>query len=362
MKGIKGIRFRRLLSVIAFLLLFLILYQKVEWMLNLKNGSSRVHNFYHEQEENSLDVIFMGSSHAYYGIHSMEFWRDYGVPSYVLGSPLQNAGTTYYLLKDALERQSPKVVVLEGYNLFSSKKVSNYGMFQQTMDGMPFSLNKLRMGEDMLGGDLELSKRLTYYFPILQYHSRWTELIEKDFVPDSVTKGSKPAFGIEVLPEAPKVTETEPIPDVVRGYLDKIIDLCREKETRLMVCMTPFTGEKGEEEWYTSRQRVLNGVEDYLEEREIPCINYAHLTEEIGFDFEQDLKDKGHLNMSGSRKVNKHLFDYLVSQYDLTDRREEKEYAGWNEDLKAYEQKLKEFQARAARGEEAEENAPGEQD
>lgn len=358
----KGIKFRRFVSVIAFLLLFAVLYQKVEWMLNLKNGSSRVHNFYHEQEEESLDVIFMGSSHSYYGIHPMDFWRDYGVPSYVLGSPLQNAGTTYYLLKDALERQSPKVVVLEGYNLFTDKKVSNHRMFQQTMDGMPLSLNKIRMGEDLLGDEMDFSQRLPYYFTIIQYHSRWTELREKDFVPDSVTKGSKPAFGIEVLPEAPKVTETEPIPEVVKGYVDKIIELCEEKGTSLMVCMTPFTGEKGDEEWYISRQRVLNGVEDYLEEREIPCINYAHLTEEIGFDFEQDLKDKGHLNMSGSRKVNRHLFDYLMSHYDLKDRRNEKEYQSWNEDLTAYEQKLVEGKAKAERGEEADENAPGEQD
>ena len=45
---------RRLLSVICFLLLFLLLY-------------------------------FLGSSHAYYGIYPMDFWSDYGVASYVFG-------------------------------------------------------------------------------------------------------------------------------------------------------------------------------------------------------------------------------------------------------------------------------------
>lgn len=343
----KGKTTRRLLSVICFLVLFALLFQKVEWVLSLKKGSSRVHNFYQE-EKNSLDVIFLGSSHAYYGIHPMDFWRDYGVPSYVLGSPLQNTGTSYYLLKDALKRQKPKVVVMEGYTLFAEQKISNDGMFQQTMDGMPYSLNKIQMGEELLRDTKDFSERLPYHIPIIQYHSRWKNLESKDFTgAESCYKGGKPIFGGNAYQKPKKVTGEREIPEVSWQYVEKIIELCQEEGVELMFCVMPFSSDAKN---YVKRQKIYNKLASELESRQIPCINYADLIDELGVDYSTDFRDEGHMNVNGATKVDAHLFSYLVEHYDLTDKREDEEYASWHEDRKQYDLKLEELRLEAEQG------------
>lgn len=349
---------RRLLSVVCFLLLFLLLYQRIEGVLKLKKGSSRVHNFYQE-EKNSLDVIFLGSSHAYYGIYPMDFWSYYGVASYVFGSPLQNPGTSYFLLKDAFKRQKPRVVVMEAYTFFVNKNVSNLGMFQQTMDGMPMSLNKIRMGEELLSDQLDFSQRLPYYLPIIQYHSRWKNLESKDFIgAEACYKGGRPVFEAYPYEKPTKVDGVSQIPEGPRGYLEKIIELCEQEDVELMFCVMPFSSDTKN---YKARQKVYNALEQELEERRIPCINYADLIDELGLDFTTDFRDEGHLNFSGAKKVDAHLFSYLAEHYDLADHREDPDYASWHEDRKEYDSKLEELRQKAE-SQAADEDDLGDQD
>jgi len=364
----KGVEMRRkrifrILSVIIFLVLFVIVYQKVERVLSLKTGSSRIYTFYHEEKKDSLDVVFMGSSHAYYGTHPMEFWKEYGVTSYVLGSPLQNIGTTYYLMKDAIKRQHPKVIAVEGFCTYHVNKVKSDRMLQTAMDGMPLSLNKIQLGEDMLADQFTLEERLPYYIPFLQYHSRWPELDSDDFKNGSnIYKGGKPVFKTRSFPAPPIITEKEELPENTLIYLEKMIKLCKENDIELMFYLTPFAGARDGEEVYIELQKIYNSLEEYLRERGIPCINYASLVDEIELDFSSDFKDIGHLNINGAKKVNIHLFQYLWENYSLEDHRVEKGYTIWNDNIEIYDKKLEDSRNKTAVGKETEDVDLEEQD
>lgn len=353
----------RIGSVIIFVMLFWFLYQKVEYTLVLKNSSERVHNYYKE-EKNSLDVVFFGSSHSYYGIFPMEFWKDYGVPAYLLGTPIQSFGTAYYLMEEAVKTQKPKVMVVEAYVAYLEEKyhTEEEGMFQQAMDGMPLSMNKIQMGEDLLS-DKTLEQRIPFYFPMVQYHSRWSGLKEKDFAgTDAHYKGGKPAVAKTVpFPEPKEVLGRRELPPVSKGYVDKMIDLCEEEDIALVFCLMPFAGTKKANR-YPKQQRIYNDMEAYTAERGVPFLNYTKLADEVGVDYSTDFKDIGHMNATGALKVDRHLFSYLKEHYDLQDRRNDPGYEKWNEDCQRYEQEMDAKWKAAAGGKALVEDEDWEQD
>ena len=64
---------------------------------------------------------------------------------------------------------------------------------------------------------------------------------------------------------------------------------------------------------------------------ELNCVD------EIGIDWNTDTQDGGwHLNTNGAVKVSKYLANYLKENFNLTDKRENKDYQDWNQDLEKY--------------------------
>ena len=76
------------------------------------DGSLMMQNFY-GQPENSIDLLCIGSSHAFIDINTGVLWDEYGIPSYVLGGSLQPFWNTYYNLQEAVKTQTPRLVVLQ---------------------------------------------------------------------------------------------------------------------------------------------------------------------------------------------------------------------------------------------------------
>ena len=70
-------------------------------------------------------------------------------------------------------------------------------------------------------------------------------------------------------------------------------------------------------------------------------INMNALGDEVDLDFGTDFYDGGaHVNALGAAKCTKYLGDYISTHYDFTDKREQEEYASWDD---AYELWLEEY-------------------
>ena len=65
-------------------------------------------------EHTDLDIVWVGSSHAY-RTFDPRFFDRYGVRTFNLGSTAQTPLNTYYVLRDHLDRLRPRVVVFEMY-------------------------------------------------------------------------------------------------------------------------------------------------------------------------------------------------------------------------------------------------------
>ena len=64
--------------------------------------------------------------------------------------------------------------------------------------------------------------------------------------------------------------------------------------------------------------------------------NYDDFVDDLAIQYPDDYCDTGHLNYYGSLKFSAHLGGFLKENYELPDRREDKDYQNWNEDLAQY--------------------------
>jgi hypothetical protein len=84
----------------------------------------------------TVDVMFIGSSHAFMNIDPSVLWRESGISAYVLGCGSQPIWESYYHLKEALKRQMPKVVFVECYKVDGQKNYSAKSVTALATSGM----------------------------------------------------------------------------------------------------------------------------------------------------------------------------------------------------------------------------------
>ncbi len=269
------------------------------------------------------DVVFIGDCEVYENISTIKLWEEYGITSYIRGSAQQLPWQSYYLLEDTLRYETPDVVV---FNVLSLKydKPQKETYNRMTLDGMRWSKSKI---DDVKASMTEEENFIDYVFPILRYHSRWSELTMNDikymFKKDPVTVNGY-YMRIDVRPQT-GFPDPMPLSDYTLGsnamsYLDKMTALCKEKGIKLVLIKAPTEYPHWYNEWDDQ-------IVQYAKDNDLPYINMIPLQEEIGLDMSVDTYDAGlHLNLSGAEKLAVYFGRYLKENYDLKDHREDPEY------------------------------------
>ena len=130
--------------------------------------------YYNETSDHQ--VIFIGDCEVYENFSPVEMWEKYGITSYIRGSAQQLIWQSYYLLEDALQYETPEVVVYNVQSLtHNTPQKEEYN--RMTIDGMKWSHYKV---ECINASMLENENYLDYVFPLLRYHSRITDLTKSD--------------------------------------------------------------------------------------------------------------------------------------------------------------------------------------
>ncbi len=339
-KIVKAVRAAAFLAVLALCLL------GIHRVLIKKDGPKKVVPFYRESA--NMDVLFLGTSHVADGVYPMELWNKYGIPSYNLAVSQSTMATNYWILRQALEHTTPKVVVVDLSRVRMSTKSSfNLPMVQIAFDGYPTTPTKIRavydtLKDGMMGKavreermdpvDFEDRKDLSLLVPMIMYHTRWKELTLDDFRTDYNTqKGASYMTAVATPKEFAQVREGLAFKTTTTGgkYLRKIVDLCKERGIEVVMTYLPFPAsmiqQREANTGYLFEEKL--GV-DYLDFLDMDVVNY-----------DTDCYDPvSHLNQSGARKVTDYLGRYLIEHYGLTDHRGEPEYSHWDDDYAKYEE------------------------
>ncbi len=338
-KKVIGWIVKGLIFVLLFALLFFAAQRllQAKW-LNFGAGTSTWYE-YKSLDENSVDVIFLGTSHVYSGVDPMYIYENSGITGYALGC----AGLHYDLaalsLEEILRTQSPKVVFLDmsaiHYN--SQQKESLIHIFA---DQISFSVPKLKYA--FQNGS---ASPLDIMFPLFRYHSRWDEISQTDFryvfgeLDETYTRGHYISYNSkedyfrfydDKLAEKDYSPSEETI-EILRGMKE----LCEENGAELVLMKIPTT------KWYISRSEASQEAADEIG---VSFLEMYYDFDEMGMDAETDFRDlKGHLNQQGAEKTSAYLMNYIEENYDLEDQRGSNQR--WDDDLiqyKAIKEELKE--------------------
>lgn len=246
------------------------------------------------EPENSIDVIFAGDSESYTSFSPNLAQKKYGFTSYVCGSAGQRPFETYELLQEALERQTPKAVVIETNCIFTTQ-----GGFQDFWDIADFRLERV--------------------FPTIDYHDRWKILSVSDFYAKpsytwiNTKKGYRKKKGAESYEGdqyMKKSEQREDIRPIQKFYLDKIMDLCDEKGIPVVFFSVPSP-----KNWTYEKH---NEIQSYAKARGCAFWDLNLKVKKLKINWKKDSFDGGdHLNNRGAKKITAYMGKRLKKKFNL---------------------------------------------
>ena len=333
-----GVRKRIKLAVCAalFLCLFFSMIYVVNrtltpnYLYSSTNPLTETYRGFYKMKKNTIDVLFLGSSHAASGFNPQDLYNAYGITSYNLGSNVQNMWISYYWLKEALQYQTPKVVVLDCYMLFLDEK-KNEGSARLALDDMRWGSVKREAVSQICSFD-ESQSKLSYFLRNIRFHTRWTGLNETDFtwadmaaIPE--LKGFWLYRGVcgysDYVPLTVQESDRDTFVPEAELYLERITALCKEKEIELILVKTPTLAQTLERH---------NAMADYAKVHHLKFLDYntEELYHGIEFNYALDMHDSSavgdrnaHSNPSGARKITTYLGGVLKDQCGLTAKKDD---------------------------------------
>ncbi len=299
-------RMKQIVGIISFLIAFLLLFSEVSGLVMHKqiegrwNMTAKVAGFYNE-EPNSFDVLFFGSSHMYCSVDPAVFREETGLSSYVFATQQQPLWITYHYMLEALKTQHPDLMAVEIHMAIQTEDYHDEGTNHTAIDPIPLSANKL----EMIKAAVPEGERRYYIFNIMKYHDRWEVLKKEDFQrvfersrdPDKGHVRLTEISSEVVWEDVSAVTEVKVGTQKNMEYLNKIIDLAEKENIRLVLFKSPSNATAEEKMYY-------NGVAELAAVRDVTFIDFNSLDHyrAMGLDIRADFYDQRHLNQAGMKK------------------------------------------------------------
>lgn len=320
-------KIHKFLKITLFLLLVLFIFRGIQKVTSPKFGSSQgMQSGFAEEEKNSIDVLFLGTSNMFYTVNPIVLYEDTGITSFDFGSSSQSLNITWMYFQEALKTQNPKVVCLE---MLGCRDDFNHNLYEPGMRWgfTHFPNNNLKYKAVYQQLEKIDGEYLSYIFPLFRYKDRWKELKQNDFLnklPEKYWKGCTASRDVTnvAYPEAYWIDEKWELEETNRKMLDNIKKLCDEKGIELILFKSPTPTL-----WKNAYSKT---VTEYAKQNDIPFIDYNTKLNELGISTKTDFKDAGHLNVIGSVKVTRDLGKYLEENYNLEDHRNSGKENSWD--------------------------------
>lgn len=313
---------KTLRTIVLFLLFNVVLAFSIGHMAYVfreKEGTNTWDNF-KQLERDSLDIVFIGTSHQFCTINTYLLYEEYGINSFMLATSAQTVPMSYYAAMEAIESQHPKAIVMEMAYCANDFRTLTPEMSHLFFDGMPWGEAKKLAVEDLI----EPEERIYYYLNLGCYHARWKNVTEVDFRSNlTALRGTYITEDVSYNWTIPVISAEDkaPMPEGMLKYVDLLVELCAENDVELIFYTAPFNAlydeAKMREDLY-ARQRIFNWIGDYAKKKGLRYYNLFYEIEAIGLDGATDYKDSQHFNRYGQEKVTRYMAEQ--GYFDITDK------------------------------------------
>ena len=362
---------KKILRPLCFFLIFCIITVALTDILYPHNMyHSGIKGFYKEDRD-SLDMIFLSSSGSCMSWIPYEAYNKFGFTSYAFGNSLAPSFSYCALLKEALKRQSPGLVLIdaraylytysfieegEAYAPYHTIKLTS-SMPLLSPNRLSIVLDNYRVFKNSLSREDRIKKQeclSSFLFDIIRYHSNIFFLTPQSFqdnvfdLPANYAKGfCYSDLYTDVITEIPhedcsSVTDEAPVDENALRDLDELLNMLDSKGLEALFVISPCAE--------TPEQKaVFNSLSHRVKERGYDFLDINDHFDEIGIDENRDFSDDRHMNYSGASKSTAFLGKYLTDNYSFiaqhsteTASKWDTGYEMWRELSKPWEQSLAE--------------------
>jgi len=308
---------------------------------NVDHNSLRVEGFYQE-DSGSLDAVFIGASDMYTSFMPGRAYEKYGFTSYLLASESITSDGVLTAVKEVVRTQNPQLVVVEANAFLYSddQNDQNQAYIHKFFDNLPFSLNKL----DYIQKNVPVDDRWEYIFPLIKYHSLWTEYPERFYMMASdltldmrgynylkgfrttaqIYKSKTPSLNDKIVTEH----DTLPLDPKLESQLMELLDYAKKNNINLVFVRAPHYVTKSTYD----RVKRSNQMAHIVNEQGFSYYTFENDARDIGIDDQHDFYNAEHMNVYGALKFTDYVAERLVKAEDLKPgylSEEQKE--GWKE-------------------------------
>lgn len=323
-------------SVVLIICIFGISRWNMLYLRDVNNHEFNHEDFY-ELEPDCVDVLFVGSSHAYCAFIPAKMYEDYHISSYTLATSNQSMLANYLWAKEAYERQHYKVLVVEAMSVpMSHGDVINDIRSLSSMGNSPHYYELVKTYK---------RECLKVLFPVIAFHAEWERIGISNYQKNVFEE----ACGARGFYPVPSFVAEEDVEDIIDEdddsigylkypYMDALREFCDKNGIKLMMVKTPIANARANY-WDTG---IHNNLAQYTEEHGIPFFdfNLEPLQQETGiFPIDTVAADGRHCNIDGAEKITAFVGEYIRDNYGIVS--EDGTFS--EEDLKVYHEYIQAY-------------------
>ena len=300
---------------------------------------------FYQQDEDTVDVIYFGTSATQRAYVIPETFHDHGVAAYSMACGTQPFVLTKYLMQEALKTQTPDLFIVELRGTCQTKDSIWDVAVRRMLDSMKMSSTKRDAIKAVIayseGGENSIdTSGWSYYFPFLKFHGRWNPSKQPKYFDNidyykGYTLDHGVCFKVRPIDSIPATDIESKIAPETEDVLTDLLDYCDTIDTKVLFVISPYECTK-----YGMER--LNYSQAIVEERGYECLNFLspEKKEMLGLHDESCYYNREHLNVYGSRMYTEYLTNYIQSNYGVPDRRGDSKYDSWEHE---YERLMKNY-------------------
>ena len=323
--------------IVAFILIFILLLSGFAWVFSF-HPDHRIYQMiggFYRQPENTVDVVYIGSSNCYAFWNDVYAWQRYGITVYPYTCGNMPYYATEYIITEVRKTQ-PNAKFLINVNGVEGEDMG-VKTIHNLLDYMPWSKNKV----DLLNRLCDINgysflDRLEYYFPWLRLRATAVEILKKGVKPkDDGYKGA-PTYvaylskSVDIAGYYMHSKAEGGLPESYADATERLLDFCDAQNVDVVFVTVPRA------EMSINTIKSINQVNAMIRERGYETLELTDETDAIGFDLTQDYYNLEHSNIHGACKFTDYLAKYLIGRFDLKDHRGDPAYASWDEAWEKY--------------------------
>lgn len=317
-------------KIALFFCIFIILYS---FLTYLKKPSSvdldNISGFYAEKE-NSLDVMYIGGSASFVFYEPLVAYQNYGIASYLFSANAIQAELYEFMLKEIYTKQDPKLIVIDARAFeYRDRKPPSSVSYRNVLTGIPLNKNKYNFIKENVPKYINDTTE-SYYFDLKIYHTNQEIPSAKKAVKMMINKNNNSLKGFYFVPKALNVQKFDSTTSKVKkppketiNILNSLINYLKTKDAKVLFVVSPYVETKGE-------KQIFNYVENTVEDAGFDFLDANEYVSEMNLNYKTDFYDFNHVNIYGADKYTEFLSKYIKDNYDIKDRRNDKNYSKWN--------------------------------